>query len=468
MTKSEKKDLLTTYLSQEIITSKELTPSAKLLLAYICRWNCTDKAQENGYCFRTNSQLMKDLEIGSEHTIIDARNNLSLKGFINFKSGNRTDGATIYILLQKDGLLLQKTNTESAVKSAVIKQEKCSNNCSKKCSNNCSNNNESLLLIINDLQKRIELLENEIAVIKCSNNCSNKSELLQNEKCSTDIDIEKELVNSSNISNTSGTINAENKTINSTNKLIETRTYVKPCEEVDDIPFGVDETDACTSNGGNTANKTDIISIESNSENVEVPETQHSDSEENRNAVEISDAIRQKISRAINVLPTFTKKVRAFKENCTEERIKGNNVIKFFAKNRNAATASQAETLEQMIREFQKAVSDRDRLVGSDLAENERQKRGEIDCNKPSPKVDVTSAEYQLSIGNRVLWEKCDHEKGIAQLAHSKLDSKELDEAIKDYVWQRTAGYREGSGMIQVYEMQVKNKINEIKAHQRI
>ncbi len=214
----EQKDLLA-ILPQDLQNSKELTDSAKLVLADIIFLYGMEYAQNNGYVYRTNIKMMEETGIKSEHTLIMAIRNLEFLGFVETKRGKRKEAST-YKLIK---------NCSNEIKNCSNNLEKCSNNCSnnlqncsneikncsnnlEKCSNNCSNNLQNCSNEIETLQNQILLLQKQIVLLQkevenlkncsnnsqnCSNNCSNEIE-----KCSTDTDIDKEIDKDKDINNT--------------------------------------------------------------------------------------------------------------------------------------------------------------------------------------------------------------------------------------------------------------------------
>lgn len=153
-----------------------LTDSAKLVWAQLIFMYGTDFAKDNGYIYRTNEALMEDTGIKSEHSVITAIRQLKSKGIITTKRGKR--GEASEFILHK-GLDENCSNEE---KIAVIN---CSNS-NENCSNKLQYKIEVMELTINDLLKRIENLEAEIAVIK-SKNCSNNNEKIAVINCSNEI-----------------------------------------------------------------------------------------------------------------------------------------------------------------------------------------------------------------------------------------------------------------------------------------
>ena len=155
---NEQKELLA-LLPNALKNSQELTDSAKLVLSNIIFLHGMEDAQKNGYVYRTNTKMMEETDIKSEHTLIGAVRLLELLGYIETKRGKRNEASTYKLLI----------------------------NCSNKCSNNsenCSNEIKTLQNEVLLLQKQVVLLQKEVENLK---NCS--------KKCSTDIDtdIDKEI-----------------------------------------------------------------------------------------------------------------------------------------------------------------------------------------------------------------------------------------------------------------------------------
>lgn len=146
----EQKELLA-ILPKTLKNSKELTDSSKLVLSNIIFLYGIEEAQNNGFVYRTNTKMMEETGIKSEHTLIVAIRHLELLGIIETKRGKRKEAST-YKLLK---------NCSETLK-----------NCSNKCSEIETLQNQVLLL-----QKDIVLLQKEIENLK---NCS--------KKCSTDTD----------------------------------------------------------------------------------------------------------------------------------------------------------------------------------------------------------------------------------------------------------------------------------------
>lgn len=175
----EQKELIA-LLPKEVRGDKDLTDSAKLVLGDLILWWGIDFAADNGYIFRTNEDIMKDTGLGSNNTIINAIRQLKQKGLISTKRGKR-HSASEYILDEK-----------LHDKKCTIQTQKCTSKLHDNTQSALLNNDkliEDMQLTINDLVKRIETLEEEIALLKTqkctSKNCSNEIK-----KCTTDTDTE--------------------------------------------------------------------------------------------------------------------------------------------------------------------------------------------------------------------------------------------------------------------------------------
>lgn len=152
---NEQKELLA-FLPKVLKNSKELTDSAKLVLSNIIFLYGMEEAQKNGFVYRTNTKMMEETGIKSEHTLIIAIRHLEILGFIETKRGKRKEASTYKLL---------KNCSETP------------KNCSNKCSEIETLQNQVILL-----QKQMVLLQKEIENLK---NCSNK--------CSTDTDIDEDI-----------------------------------------------------------------------------------------------------------------------------------------------------------------------------------------------------------------------------------------------------------------------------------
>lgn len=100
MTKDEIKELQANLISlvpSDIRKSKELTKSDKILLGQLVFLYGMNKAKENGYVFRSNTQLEDDTQL-SRQTVKFAINRLLKYGAINRTVGSRADGASVYTL----------------------------------------------------------------------------------------------------------------------------------------------------------------------------------------------------------------------------------------------------------------------------------------------------------------------------------------------------------------------------------
>ena len=121
MQKFSNKELLA-MLPAELSETKELTRSQKVVLAQLIVYDQLEQSKTNGYFYRTNTALMADCDIKSEHTLIVAVTRLVILGLIKRKAGSRGTGASEYRLTNK----LRQYLTPQTVK--------CSDDCSKECS----------------------------------------------------------------------------------------------------------------------------------------------------------------------------------------------------------------------------------------------------------------------------------------------------------------------------------------------
>lgn len=121
MEKFSKKELLA-MLPVELRETTGLTSSQKVVLAQLIVYDQLEQTKTNGYFYRTNSALMEDCDIKSEHTIIVAVTRLVILGLIERKAGSRGAGASEYRLTNK---LRQYLNSQTT---------KYSSDCSKECS----------------------------------------------------------------------------------------------------------------------------------------------------------------------------------------------------------------------------------------------------------------------------------------------------------------------------------------------
>lgn len=206
---TERKKELLALLPIEVKQSKELTTNAKLILANIIQLFGTDYAKENKLCYRTNKQMMSDTQIKSENTIISCSIQLEQRGFITRVSGKRGEAST-YIL-----------NVEALNNYTSNRLQKSN------CSNGCNVDEVELLRVsVSEMMSEISNLKSAIEELKAA-----ISSITSKANCSTDTEteIEEELyVNS----------------IEST--AVESNPNLRQCEEIDDIPFDIDESETET------------------------------------------------------------------------------------------------------------------------------------------------------------------------------------------------------------------------------
>ena len=95
--KFEGQNDLLSLLPKKVRESSELTKNAKLVLADLILLCGTDYANENGCCYRSNEDLMKDTHIKSHNTLSSCLTKLCGLGYITRKSGVRGQASTYCI-----------------------------------------------------------------------------------------------------------------------------------------------------------------------------------------------------------------------------------------------------------------------------------------------------------------------------------------------------------------------------------
>lgn len=165
-------DELIEMLSPELQTSNELSKKQKALLGQLIIYNGLDETKDNGYFYRSNSDLCRDCDI-SEKTLITAVNKLERMRFIERKKGSRTIGASEYKIDEHAIDDYCKTNY--------------SNNYSNEyCKNDYSNNYSKVIAEMSDkirvLENTVKMLLDKITVIE-----------EQNSSTETETEIEKEV-----------------------------------------------------------------------------------------------------------------------------------------------------------------------------------------------------------------------------------------------------------------------------------
>ena len=147
-------------LPSSVKETKELTSKQKVVLGQLIIYNGLEIAKKDGYFYRSNKDLCNDCEI-QEKTLITAVRKLESLGFIERKKGARPSNASEYRLNEKLITDYCKTPVENY-----------SNDYSKK---------------IDEMADRIKKLENTVKILV------EKIAVMEGRKCSTDIDIDKEL-----------------------------------------------------------------------------------------------------------------------------------------------------------------------------------------------------------------------------------------------------------------------------------
>lgn len=171
-------DELIEMLTPELQASNELTDSQKRLLGLFMIYNELDETKNNGYFYRSNSDLMNDCEIKSKSTLITAIAKLKRMNLIERKVGSRTVGASEYKLNEETIENYQSNGSN----------DNCTNNCTH-CTNNCTNVKiVEMADRIRVLEEKVQFLLDKIGLMNCTN-CTNGS----NANCTTDTETEKDL-----------------------------------------------------------------------------------------------------------------------------------------------------------------------------------------------------------------------------------------------------------------------------------
>lgn len=164
-----------------------LTDSAKLVLGQIIFMYGTDFAEENGFVFRSNEDLLNDTGIASKTTLLKAINQLVNKGLISTKRAAKGDRGTAseYVLNES---VLQKCTIQDIDNQAFGKKctIKCTNNCTienQKCTIEIERKINDMELNIKELVEAIKELKDEIKDLKCT---------IEGQKCTTDSDTDSE------------------------------------------------------------------------------------------------------------------------------------------------------------------------------------------------------------------------------------------------------------------------------------
>ena len=205
---TERKKELLALLPIEVKLSNELTTNAKLILANIIQLFGTDYAKENKSCYRTNKQMMSDTQIKSENTIISCSIQLEQRGFIKRVSGKRGEAST-YIL-----------NVEALNNYTSNRLQKSN------CSNGCNVDEVELLRVsVSEMMSEISNLKSAIEELKAA-----ISSITSKANCSTDTEAEIEELYVNSVETTA----------------VESNPNLRQCEEIDDIPFDIDESETET------------------------------------------------------------------------------------------------------------------------------------------------------------------------------------------------------------------------------
>lgn len=157
-----------------------LTDGAKLILGQIIMLYGTDFAQANGYVYRSTTDMMKDTEISSKTTLARANRLLSQLGLMTVKSGSyQTRTANEYRLSDE---MLDKINFKQSDISTLSGDNisTLSNPIGTLSENEVINElrrqNESLLLIINELQGEVKRLSEKVETMADTSKCTTETD----------------------------------------------------------------------------------------------------------------------------------------------------------------------------------------------------------------------------------------------------------------------------------------------------
>lgn len=157
-----------------------LTDGAKLVLGQIIMLYGTDFAQANGYVYRSTTDMMKDTEISSKTTLARANRLLSQLGLMTVKSGSyQTRTANEYRLSDE---MLDKINFKQSDISTLSGDNisTLSNPIGTLSENEVINElrrqNESLLLIINELQGEVKRLSEKVETMADTSKCTTETD----------------------------------------------------------------------------------------------------------------------------------------------------------------------------------------------------------------------------------------------------------------------------------------------------
>lgn len=176
-------------LTPELQASNELTDSQKRLLGLFMVYNELDETKNNGYFYRSNSDLMNDCEIKSKSTLITAIAKLKRMNLIERKVGSRTVGASEYKLNEETIENYQSNGSnDNCTNRTNGSNDNCTNNCTH-CTNNCTNDKiVKMADRIRVLEEKVQFLLDKIGLMNCTN-CTNGS----NANCTTDTETEKDI-----------------------------------------------------------------------------------------------------------------------------------------------------------------------------------------------------------------------------------------------------------------------------------
>lgn len=164
-----------------------------------------------------------------------------------------------------------------------------------------------------------------------------------------------------------------------------------------------------------------------------------------------TNKVKENISKIISNMNHFISNIREFNADCTKAVENGNAAIKYYQRHKTSASVKQRAIIEEQIENFQKALKDRKRYIDN-LNEGERNK------------LDPATEEYQISIGNKVVW---DYKKALqfaVSIAESDAKTEECISQMNEYVEQHTAATT--PEVVQTYKKIFTDRIKELRGLQ--
>lgn len=180
-----------------IVNSNNFSPKCKFLIATLLFLNGLDKVKNDGYFFRTNQTLAKEVNMTEANLLINLRKLKSLN-FISRKAGKRKE-ASEYVIYEDT--INSYVEIPTKVKKYAIAKSNNNNNCNSNNSNSDSNSNsdkiDNITLRISNIENSLLTIQNTIDKIYHYCNSNNNSNNCNSTDTESDIDtdIEKESIN---------------------------------------------------------------------------------------------------------------------------------------------------------------------------------------------------------------------------------------------------------------------------------